>query len=101
NTFLYYTNNSNYFYPPTPNSWMLTEIDDPYGRKTQLGYAMVTVGSSPTWANWGALTSITDAAGMTSYFQYDAPVVTNQILDLSCNCPTNIVGLGISSGWIT
>ena len=101
NTFLYYTNNGNFLNPPTPNSWMLTEIDDPYGRKTQLGYAMVVVGSS----NWGALTSITDAAGMTNYFQYDAPVVTNQLLVAgTCGggyCPTNIVGLGISSGWIT
>jgi RHS repeat-associated protein len=104
NTFLYYTNNSIFYLPPTPNPWMLTEIDDPYGRKVQLGYAMMVVGNSPG-ANWGILTNITDAAGMTSYFQYDAPVVTNQLLVSGpCGggyCPTNVAGLGFSSGWIT
>ena len=106
NTFLYYTNSGSFFAPPVPNPWMLTEIDDPYGRKVQLQYNMLL--SSPAVSdavNIGVLSSITDAAGLTSSFQYLAPVVnyTNYVYG-SCSggvCPTNIAGLGGSSGWIT
>jgi RHS repeat-associated protein len=106
NTFLYYTNSGNFFAPPIPNPWMLTEIDDPYGRKVQLQYKMLL--SSPAVSsavNIGLLSSITDAAGLTSSFQYLAPVVnyTNYVYG-PCSggvCPTNIVGLGGGTGWIT
>ena len=51
---------------PSRNPYQVAEIDDPYGRKVQLGYDLVS----------GILTNITDAAGLVSYFQYEAPTIT-------------------------
>jgi RHS repeat-associated protein len=67
NTLLYVGNSPTN--PWAPDPWALTEVDDPYGRKAEFG----------SDSNSGVLTSITDAAGLTSSFQY----------------------LGDGSGWIT
>lgn len=55
-TFLYKTNFAKH-------AWQVTEIADPYGRRTVLTYD----------DNSGVLTSITDAAGMTSWFTHLLP----------------------------
>lgn len=94
NTFLYSTNYEAYGGLNVPiHPWNLQEVDDPYGRKVQFGYDFVS----------GVLTSITDAAGMTSSFQYQAPTVTNTYYLLPSYTPTNIVGLNGTNncGWIT
>ena len=83
---------------PPHHLWQLTEIDDPYGRKTTLSYDNLS----------GILTNITDAAGLSSSFQYDAATTSTNV-NLPdpagrCgggSCPTNITGLAIGSGWIT
>ena len=95
NTFLYADYSAFFNYTPT-NPYALKEVDDPYGRKAQFGYDFDS----------GILTSITDAAGLTSSFQYQAPVVTNTYSLGTCTSgvtsSTNMVGLSSSSGgWIT
>ena len=84
---------------PARDIMQIAEIDDPYGRKVQFGYDLVS----------GILTNITDAAGLTSYFQYNAAVVTKTDLlpdpQNLCQgggaCPVSITGMGATSGWIT
>jgi RHS repeat-associated protein len=84
---------------PARTIWQISEIDDPYGRKVKFGYDYIN----------GILTSITDAAGLTSSFQYNAPAVTNSVLlpdptdlcDAGGVCRSYITGLGTTSGWIT
>jgi len=97
NTFQYAPMIHNNTPPPYPanNLFQVTEIDDPYGRKVQLGYD----------ANSGILTDITDAAGLHSSFQYNAPI-TNVLYyyypNPNNNPPTNVPSLNAtSSGWIT
>ncbi len=93
NTFLYATNNCNLFYnQPAPNPWQLIEVDDPYGRKVQLGYAVQLYG---TTADYGLLTSITDAAGLTSSVQYQARTVTNTYYLGTCSGAT-----GTEQNWL-
>jgi RHS repeat-associated protein len=84
---------------PPRNPLQLVEIDDPYGRKAQFGYDLVS----------GILTNITDAAGLTTHFQYNAQVVTKtDLLPDPLNlcqsggaCPYSITGMGTTGGWIT
>ena len=83
---------------PPHHLWQLTEIDDPYGRKTTLTYDNLS----------GILTNITDAAGLSSSFQYDAATTSTNVnlpdpagRCSGGSCPTNITGLAIGSGWIT
>jgi RHS repeat-associated protein len=79
----------------TTNSFQLTEIDDPYGRKTTLGYN-----------GGGLMSSITDAAGISNSFQYSSSVlVTNQLYcpDSGGNmepCGFEVLNAG-SAGWMT
>jgi hypothetical protein len=103
NTFLYATNSSIFFNPPVLNPWMLTEIDDPYGRKVEVGYtAQLNVAKT---LNYGLLSSLTDASGLTSSFQYQGTPATYQYYFWSNGIvyPTNIVGLAVTNnnGWIT
>jgi len=84
---------------PARDIMQISEIDDPYGRKVQFGYDLVS----------GILTNITDAAGLTTCFQYKAAVVTMTNLlpdpqDLcqgGGTCQYFITGYGNSGGWIT
>ena len=105
NTFLYANNNNVSTYSPVLNPWALAEIDDPFGRKVQLGYApVVNLVYGPyydpqmmyvpraTAVNNGVLTSITDAAGMTSTFQYQATPMTYGFTLRSSGSYTNIPG---------
>ena len=77
------------------NTFLLAEIDDPYGRNTRLGYNRD-----------GMLTNITDAAGLTNSFQYTpGPLVTNWFPPYGPPYPPvppyGKVTTGTSSGWIT
>lgn len=84
---------------PPRNPLQISEIDDPYGRKVQFGYDLVS----------GILTNIIDAAGLATYLQYKAAVVTKtdllpDPLDLCESggaCPYYITGMGTTGGWIT
>jgi len=86
---------------PPRNPLELVTIEDPYGRKAQLGYDMVSA----------LITNITDAAGLTSYFQYNVPAITKtdylpdpqDLCEGGGTCPVSITGLAAnaSRGWIT
>jgi RHS repeat-associated protein len=79
---------------PANNLWQLTEIDDPYGRKVQLGYDSYS----------GILTNITDAAGLSSSFQYAAPWTSysySYYPNPSNLPPTSVSYMQVNSGWIT
>ena len=54
------TNTFQYVSTQNQNVWQISEIDDPYGRKTQLGYNSIN----------GYLTNVVDAAGLTNSFTY-------------------------------
>jgi RHS repeat-associated protein len=82
-----------FFYTSTTNN-QLSEIDDPYGRKITLNY------SAPD----STLSRITDAAGLTTSFQYPASQVTetaNYSSDGSDTVISYTVNTIPSSGWIT
>src|SRR5487761_2416946 len=94
NTFNYATNPASFYLYTTPNPWELQGGTDPYGRKVQVGYDFVC----------GILTSLTDAAGLTSSFKYQTPAFTNHYYYWSNGVvmPTNVIGLAsTSAGWIT
>jgi RHS repeat-associated protein len=84
---------------PPRHLWQIAEIDDPYGRKNAFTYDNLN----------GALTSITDAAGLVSSFQYNNTKTTASYLlpdpanihQSGGSWPTNIAGMSLGSGWIT
>ncbi len=86
---------TNIFQYTSGTAFQLSAIDDPYGRNTTLRYNAS-----------GLLTNITDAAGISNAFQYQAGVlVTNPVycLDSSNNiypCGSEIVSAA-SAGWMT
>ena len=97
NTFQYAPmvhNNTPPPYPPN-NLSQVTEIDDPYGRKVQVGYDPYS----------GILTDITDAAGLHSSFQYNAAITSVPYYyypNPNNDPPTNVLCISAaSSGWIT
>jgi RHS repeat-associated protein len=103
NTFVYCTNT------PTiraDNPFQLAEIDDPYGRKVSFGYQfglLYTNNNTPFPNTIGFLTNITDAAGLSSSFQYlPGPLVSNLVWNASLGQPVLMSNrLAYSSGWIT
>jgi RHS repeat-associated protein len=88
NTFRYDTFDQ--FFRPY-DLWQFSEIDDPYGRKARFTYGyslpLISTNNAP-----GLLSSIIDAAGMTSSFKYQP--------NGNWSPSTNINGTR-SSGWIT
>ena len=82
---------TNNFLYPANNTLQLAEIDDPYGRKTRLGYSST-----------GLLTNLIDAVGLTNSFQYSpGPLVTNLVWDPIHNRYNQVVIQLPSNGWIT
>ncbi len=88
---------TNQFLYTTTNNFQVAEIDDPYARKTTLGYD-----------SFGLLTNITDAVGMSNSLQYSSSIlITNPIYcftsdtnDTPYVCGYNVVPAS-GAGWIT
>lgn len=90
-------NRTNLFRYTATNNVQLAEIDDPYGRKTTIGYT-----------GGGLMSQITDAIGLTNYFSYQANLaiitITNYCVDsfgYETPCGSNTAVSATSPGWIT
>ncbi len=75
----------------------LSEIDDPYGRKTKLNYTTL-------YSGMNVPSSIVDAANMTNSFGYLSVLVTNPIYGFTSSNTMVLVGSNVvsgSSGWLS